>query len=130
MDPPQPTSQSQGSSPSPHTPSTSISTSNTPFLSFPSSTSGQNLETAGRGKEPPTQDKEKKKLLKDRLYIGNLHPTVDEYTLLTLFTKYGTITSLDYLFHKTGPMRGKPRGFAFVEFADQSTTGSYSASQK
>lgn len=42
------------------------------------------------------------------------------YTLLTLFTKYGTITSLDYLFHKTGPMRGKPRGFAFVEFADQS----------
>ncbi|KAK7681986.1 hypothetical protein QCA50_014949 [Cerrena zonata] len=59
-------------------------------------------------------------LLKDRLYVGNLHPTVDEYTLLQVFSKYGKISKLDFLFHKTGPMKGKPRGYAFVEFADSS----------
>ncbi|KAL6305472.1 hypothetical protein BKA93DRAFT_707611, partial [Sparassis latifolia] len=55
---------------------------------------------------------------KERLYVGNLHPTVDEYTLLQLFTKYGKVSKLDFLFHKAGPLRGKPRGYAFVEFAE------------
>ncbi|EGO19834.1 hypothetical protein SERLADRAFT_401051 [Serpula lacrymans var. lacrymans S7.9] len=58
-------------------------------------------------------------LLKDRLYIGNLHPTVDEYTLLQIFSKFGKISKLDFLFHKTGPSKGKPRGYAFVEFINQ-----------
>ncbi|KDQ09307.1 hypothetical protein BOTBODRAFT_77298, partial [Botryobasidium botryosum FD-172 SS1] len=56
-------------------------------------------------------------ILKDRLYVGNLHPSVDEYTLLQLFSKHGKITRLDFLFHKTGPAKGKPRGYAFVEFS-------------
>ncbi|EPS99485.1 hypothetical protein FOMPIDRAFT_1163924 [Fomitopsis schrenkii] len=56
-------------------------------------------------------------LLKERLYVGNLHPSVDEYTLLQVFTKFGKVSKLDYLFHKTGPLKGKPRGYAFVEFA-------------
>ncbi|KAH9913838.1 uncharacterized protein B0H18DRAFT_832219, partial [Fomitopsis serialis] len=55
---------------------------------------------------------------KERLYVGNLHPTVDEYTLLQVFTKFGKVSKLDFLFHKTGPFKGKPRGYAFVEFAD------------
>ena len=55
----------------------------------------------------------------DRLYIGNLHPTVDEYTLLQLFNKHGRVIKLDFLFHKTGPQKGRPRGYAFVEFADK-----------
>ncbi|KAG8900882.1 hypothetical protein FRB99_005691 [Tulasnella sp. 403] len=54
---------------------------------------------------------------KDRLYVGNLHPSVDEYTLLQLFGKYGKISKLDFLFHKTGPMKGKPRGYAFLEYS-------------
>ncbi|KAI0674200.1 hypothetical protein C8Q78DRAFT_1013530 [Trametes maxima] len=58
-------------------------------------------------------------LLKDRLYVGNLHPTVDEYALLQLFSKFGKVSKLDYLFHKSGPLKGKPRGYAFVEFADR-----------
>ncbi|KDQ52904.1 hypothetical protein JAAARDRAFT_183837 [Jaapia argillacea MUCL 33604] len=58
-------------------------------------------------------------LLKDRLYVGNLHPTVDEYTLIQLFSKYGKISKLDYLFHKSGPLKGKPRGYAFIEYASQ-----------
>ncbi|KAL1745226.1 hypothetical protein HDZ31DRAFT_36851 [Schizophyllum fasciatum] len=56
-------------------------------------------------------------LLKERLYVGNLHPTVDEYTLIRLFQRYGKVTRLDFLFHKAGPHRGKPRGYAFVEYA-------------
>ncbi|KAJ8454645.1 hypothetical protein ONZ51_g12911 [Trametes cubensis] len=58
-------------------------------------------------------------ILKDRLYVGNLHPTVDEYTLLQLFSKFGKIAKLDFLFHKSGPLKGKPRGYAFVEFANR-----------
>ncbi|KAH9849673.1 hypothetical protein C2E23DRAFT_736989 [Lenzites betulinus] len=58
-------------------------------------------------------------ILKDRLYVGNLHPTVDEYTLLQLFSKFGRISKLDYLFHKSGPLKGKPRGYAFVEYANR-----------
>ncbi|SCV74454.1 BQ2448_8093 [Microbotryum intermedium] len=52
-----------------------------------------------------------------RLYIGNLSPSVDEYTLMQLCSKHGKIQQLDYLFHKSGPSRGKPRGYAFVEFS-------------
>ncbi|KAK2467933.1 hypothetical protein APHAL10511_000228 [Amanita phalloides] len=58
-------------------------------------------------------------VLKDRLYVGNLHPSVDEYTLLQVFSKFGKITKLDFLFHKTGALKGKPRGYAFVEYGEQ-----------
>jgi len=34
--------------------------------------------------DPPHPPRE---LLKNRLYVGNLHPTVDEYVLLPLLTK-------------------------------------------
>ncbi|KJA18232.1 hypothetical protein HYPSUDRAFT_119455, partial [Hypholoma sublateritium FD-334 SS-4] len=52
-----------------------------------------------------------------RLYVGNLHPSVDEYTLLQVFSKFGKVTKLDWLFHKTGLLKGRPRGYAFVEYA-------------
>ncbi|CDU24961.1 uncharacterized protein SPSC_04794 [Sporisorium scitamineum] len=52
-----------------------------------------------------------------RLYVSNLHPTVDEYTLIHTFNKWGKIKKLDFLFHKSGPQRGQPRGYAFVEYA-------------
>lgn len=55
----------------------------------------------------------------DRLYVGNLSQTVDEYTLLQVFGKYGKITRLDVMYHKTGPQKGKPRGYAFVEFSNK-----------
>ncbi|KIM43619.1 hypothetical protein M413DRAFT_9613 [Hebeloma cylindrosporum] len=58
-------------------------------------------------------------VLKDRLYIGNLHPSVDEYTLLQVFSKFGKVTKLDYLFHKTGLLKGKPRGYAFIEYGNK-----------
>jgi len=60
-----------------------------------------------------------RQILQDRLYIGNLHPTVDEYSLLQIFSKFGKITKLDFLFHKTGLLKGKPRGYAFVEYGNK-----------
>lgn len=41
------------------------------------------------------------------------------YTLLQVFSKYGKISKLDFLFHKSGPLKGKPRGYAFVEYASE-----------
>ncbi|WWC72043.1 uncharacterized protein I206_106003 [Kwoniella pini CBS 10737] len=55
----------------------------------------------------------------DRLYVGNLSPTIDEFTLIQIFSKYGKITKLDFMFHKTGVLKGKPRGFAFIQFSDK-----------
>jgi len=55
----------------------------------------------------------------DRLYVGNLAPTVDEFTLIQVFQKYGKITKLDFMFHKTGVLKGKPRGYAFVEYSNK-----------
>lgn len=60
----------------------------------------------------------------DRLYVGNLSPTVDEYTLIQVFQKYGKITKLDFMFHKTGVLKGKPRGYAFVEFSSKDVRSS------
>ncbi|KAF7419344.1 hypothetical protein PC9H_001931 [Pleurotus ostreatus] len=68
-------------------------------------------------KQVPPQPRQ---ILQDRLYIGNLHPSVDEYSLLQVFSKFGKVTKMDFLFHKTGALKGKPRGYAFVEYADKS----------
>ncbi|KAM0752258.1 hypothetical protein T439DRAFT_355122 [Meredithblackwellia eburnea MCA 4105] len=54
-----------------------------------------------------------------RLYVGNLPLSVTEYDLIQLCSKYGKIRKLDFLFHKTGPSKGKPRGYAFVEFSNK-----------
>jgi RNA recognition motif. (a.k.a. RRM, RBD, or RNP domain) len=44
------------------------------------------------------------------------------YALLQIFSKFGKVTKLDFLFHKTGPCKGKPRGYAFIEFGDQNVS--------
>lgn len=36
---------------------------------------------------------------------------------MTIASKHGKVAKLDFLFHKTGPQKGKPRGYAFVEYA-------------
>jgi RNA recognition motif-containing protein len=41
---------------------------------------------------------------------------IPRYTLIQVFSKFGKLVRLDYLFHKTGALRGKPRGYAFVEY--------------
>ncbi|KAG6816977.1 hypothetical protein H0H87_001292 [Tephrocybe sp. NHM501043] len=79
-------------------------------LSYPSTFSESPAESS------TARSQLERQLLKDRLYIGNLHPTVDEYSLLQIFSKFGKVTKLDFLFHKTGALKGKPRGYAFVEY--------------
>ncbi|KAF7299264.1 Single-stranded nucleic acid binding protein [Mycena indigotica] len=79
-------------------------------LTFPTFVSGDDAPEAGSSKIPePTT----------RLYVGNLHPSVDEYTLLQIFTKHGRVSKFDFLFHKSGALKGKPRGYAFVEYGDK-----------
>ncbi|XP_026286870.1 probable RNA-binding protein 18 isoform X2 [Frankliniella occidentalis] len=51
-----------------------------------------------------------------RLWIGNLDPRLSEYNLLKLLQKYGTIDKFDLLFHRSGPLSGFPRGYAFCTY--------------
>ena len=37
-------------------------------------------------------------------------------TVIKLFEPYGKIAHFDYLWHTSGPKRGEPRGFCFVEY--------------
>ncbi|KAK0434342.1 hypothetical protein EV421DRAFT_1840823 [Armillaria borealis] len=76
-------------------------------LSYPAPEASSSTSTATPAKE---------RIIKDRIYVGNLHPSVDEYSLLQAFSKFGKISKLDFLFHKAGPHKGKPRGYAFVEY--------------
>jgi RNA recognition motif-containing protein len=54
-----------------------------------------------------------------RLWIGNLDPRVTEYHLLKLVQKHGAIEKFDLLFHRTGPLAGQPRGYAFVTYRNK-----------
>lgn len=99
-----------------------------PHLSYPSTIEEPIPEASSSSQTPRT-------VLHDRLYIGNLHPAVDEsvtqppnvslliavpyrYSLLQVFSKFGKVVKLDFLFHKSGPQKGKPRGYAFVEYSN------------
>jgi RNA recognition motif-containing protein len=52
-----------------------------------------------------------------KLYIGNLHPSTTEGDLIKLFQKYGTVEEVRYIWHKNGPLKGRPKGFAFVSMS-------------
>ncbi|KAG0935626.1 hypothetical protein G6F57_000366 [Rhizopus arrhizus] len=51
-----------------------------------------------------------------RLYIGNLANVIDEYTIVKLFEPFGKITYIDSLIHWSGPKKGLPRGYCFLEY--------------
>ncbi|XP_076237853.1 putative RNA-binding protein 18 [Calliopsis andreniformis] len=51
-----------------------------------------------------------------RLWVGNLDLRINEYQLLKLVQKHGTIEKFDLLFHRSGPQAGQPRGYAFVTY--------------
>ncbi|MFQ5886478.1 MAG: RNA recognition motif domain-containing protein [Anaerolineae bacterium] len=50
-----------------------------------------------------------------KLYVGNLEHTVTEEELRTLFSEHGEILSLTIVRDRYS---GRPRGFGFVEFAN------------
>lgn len=67
--------------------------------------------------------------------MANLAPSVTEYDLLVLFQPHGKLTRLDIVFHgkHAAPHeRGKPKGYAFVEFAqpEQAARARYSVEGK
>jgi len=50
-----------------------------------------------------------------RLWIGNLDPKITEYAMLKLLQRYNVnIRSFDFIYHRTGPEKGQPRGYCFV----------------
>ncbi|XP_014089014.1 probable RNA-binding protein 18 isoform X1 [Bactrocera oleae] len=51
-----------------------------------------------------------------RIWIGNLDPRLSEYQLLKILQKCGPVEKFDMLFHKSGPLVGQSRGYAFVTF--------------
>ncbi|KAF9952817.1 hypothetical protein BGZ70_000478 [Mortierella alpina] len=67
-------------------------------------------------KQSSTPSQKQPALDEKRIYVGNLDPTIDEYTVLKLFSPFGKITKLDFMFHWHGPKKGTPRGYCFLEF--------------
>ncbi|SPO27999.1 uncharacterized protein UTRI_05142 [Ustilago trichophora] len=90
-----------------------LSDSASPYLSRPASSSTTASSSSNSTKPTATAATKHE----TRLYIGNLHPSVDEYALVQTFSRFGKISKLDFLFHKSGPQRGQPRGYAFLEYA-------------
>ncbi|KAI0036366.1 hypothetical protein K488DRAFT_41293 [Vararia minispora EC-137] len=90
-------------------PSPAVVSSTSELLSYP--TFEPEASTSAVASQPRARE-----TLQDRLYIGNLHPSVTEHTLIQVFSKFGKLSNLDFLFHKTGALKGKPRGYAFVEY--------------
>lgn len=41
------------------------------------------------------------------------------YQLLKLMQKHGTIEKFDLIFHRTGPLSGQPKGYAFITYSMQ-----------
>ena len=52
--------------------------------------------------------------MNNRLYVGNLAPSVTEAEVRELFSKNGTVRDVTFVLERT---TGKPRGFAFVTMA-------------
>eukprot|EP00053_Salpingoeca_punica_P012009 m.107212 g.107212 ORF g.107212 m.107212 type:complete len:236 (+) comp15833_c0_seq1:1390-2097(+) len=51
-----------------------------------------------------------------RLFIGGLDFRLKEAHVIKILQKCGKLTFFDYLYHRFGPDRGKPRGFCFAEY--------------
>lgn len=56
------------------------------------------------------------------VFVGNLDARTNEYQLVQLFKPFGTLLRVDYMWHKAGPRRGTPRGYAFVEYEKADST--------
>ena len=54
----------------------------------------------------------------NKLYIGNLPFSVDDAQVRALFTPYGEISELSLIMDRD---TGRPKGFGFITFANQSS---------
>ncbi|KAB5591708.1 RNA recognition motif domain-containing protein [Ceratobasidium theobromae] len=85
----------------------------TEILTIPTQDPEPEASTSKATSQPPHPEDQRG----TRLYVGNLDHSVDEYALLQVFSTFGRVTKLDFLYHTSGPLKGKPRGYAFVEYA-------------
>jgi RNA recognition motif-containing protein len=69
---------------------------------------GDRLEKVGSNLEQQSANQNK-------LFVGNLHQSTSEGDLIKLFQFCGNVLSIDYVWHKSGPLKGMPKGFAFIE---------------
>jgi RNA-binding protein 18 len=57
-----------------------------------------------------------------RMFVGNLDMKVTEGHILKIFSKFGDVKAVQFLWHHSGPRRGQPRGYCFVEMTRLSET--------
>ena len=57
-----------------------------------------------------------------RVFVGNMHPSTTEGDLIKIFQNFGTVKEVAYLWHKFGPNKGQPKGYAFVEMSSMVET--------
>lgn len=57
-----------------------------------------------------------------RVFVGNMHHSTSEGDLIKLFQNVGTVKDVAYLWHKFGPNKGQPKGYAFVEMSSVEET--------
>ncbi|XP_065676429.1 probable RNA-binding protein 18 [Hydra vulgaris] len=51
-----------------------------------------------------------------KLWIGNIDKDVSQYQLLQLVKTCGVVKLFDFVYHTSGPLKGEPRGFCFIQF--------------
>eukprot|EP00003_Mantamonas_plastica_P014610 TRINITY_DN25301_c0_g1_i1.p1 TRINITY_DN25301_c0_g1~~TRINITY_DN25301_c0_g1_i1.p1 ORF type:complete len:202 (+),score=68.38 TRINITY_DN25301_c0_g1_i1:73-678(+) len=62
---------------------------------------------------------ERESVIENKVFIGNLDLRINEYALVKMVSTFGKIADINFLYHHAGPNRGRPRGFAFVEFSSR-----------
>ena len=51
-----------------------------------------------------------------RLFLSSLPANISEAALAALATPFGPVADLHLAVHGPGPLKGRPRGYAFVEY--------------
>jgi RNA recognition motif-containing protein len=54
----------------------------------------------------------------------------NRYAIVKLFEPFGKITSIEVMVHWTGPKKGIPRGFCFLEFEKKEVSNAYSVTNQ
>ncbi|XP_031564256.1 probable RNA-binding protein 18 [Actinia tenebrosa] len=67
------------------------------------------------GSKLPSNDEEEKEV-SHRLWMGNIDKRLSEYNLLKIVQRFGQVKQFEYLFHTSGPHKGEPRGYCFVQY--------------
>ncbi|CAM9503171.1 unnamed protein product, partial [Sphacelaria rigidula] len=90
-----------------------------------SSASKPVAKQVGTGKAPggDVDEREVEGVPNETLFVGNLSYKVSEAVIIKLFTPFGKVVREQFCYHMTGPRRGEPRGFCFVEYSNAEDAG-------